>query len=172
VGTSTLEGPATPTPTKPRSLAMTRIYQGLGLSFLYPENWNITEDTDDGKLVGFTLESPSSAFLTVTEYPWTVTPADALDQSYQILRSEYDDVEFEEIPPPINAEQHSLSECIAGDVRFYYLDLMVISRLIAFVMNQRTYLVQIQAEDRDFDKLEMVFQAILISIFQSAHKDA
>lgn len=131
----------------------------------------MTEDTNDGKVVGFTLESPSAAFITVTEYPWTVTPAEALDQSYQIMRSEYDDVEFEPIDTHLTWEDKPLPECIAGDVRFYYLDLMVVSRLIAFVLHQRTYLVQMQAEDRDFDKLDMVFKAILVSMLQSVKNE-
>ena len=44
---------------------------------------------------------------------------------------------------------------------------MVISRMVAFALDHRTFLVQIQAEDRDFDKLEMVFKAILVSLLQS-----
>ena len=146
---------------------MTKIYQGLGLSCMYPENWNITEDTDDGKLLGFTLESPTSAFMTVTEYPWTVPPAEALEQACEVMKSEYDEVEFDEVESDLTWNGKPLPYCKAADAQFYYLDLMVISRLVAFALDHRTFLVQIQAEDRDFDKLEMVFKAILVSLLQS-----
>jgi hypothetical protein len=146
---------------------MTKTYRGLGFSCMYPENWTVTEDTDADRLLAFTLESPSCAFMTVTEYPWTVTPADAIDQAYEVLRAEYDEVEFETRNPNLVMGGQSLPECVSGDCRFYYLDLMVISRLIAFVLDHRTVMIQIQAEDRDFDSLEMVFQAILVSMLQS-----
>jgi hypothetical protein len=138
---------------------------------MYPENWNITEDTDDGQVLGFTLESPTSAFMTVTEYPWTVTPADAMEQAFEILRTEYDEVEYETLPTDLTWEGEALPDCMSGDARFYYLDLMVISRLLAFSLQHRTFLVQIQAEDRDFDRLELVFKAILVSMLQSVKNE-
>lgn len=138
---------------------------------MYPENWKVTEDIDNGKLMGFSIESPCSAFLSVTEYPWTVTPIEALDQSYQVLQADYDDVEFESIDAQLKWEEEPLPECVSADVRFYYLDLMVVSRLIAFVLNGRTFLVQIQAEDRDFDQLDMVFRAIIVSMLQSVKSE-
>jgi hypothetical protein len=150
---------------------MTKSYQGLGLSCLYPENWTLTEDTQDDRVVGFTLESPSSAFMTVTQYPWTVTPEDAIDEACEAMSAEYDDVEFEATQADIDWLEHPLESFQSGDVRFYYLDLMVISRLMAFVLDQRTFLVQVQAEDRDFESLQMVFKAILISLLKSSHAE-
>lgn len=150
---------------------MTKIYQGLGLCCMYPENWTVTEDTDDGKILGFTLESPSSAFMTVTENPWTVTPAEAMEQACEVMKTEYEEVEFDEIESDLTWNGEPLKNCIAADAQFYYLDLMVISRMIAFALDHRTFLVQIQAEDRDFDKLEMVFKAILISLLQSVKNE-
>jgi hypothetical protein len=151
---------------------MTKIYQGLGLSCMYPENWNVTEDTDEGKVLGFTLESPTSAFMTVTEYPWTVPPSEALEQAHAAMKSEYDELEFETFEPNLEWQGQPLADSRAGDVRFYYLDLLVVSRLIAFSIDHRTYLVQIQAEDRDFESLEMVFQAMLISMLKSVPKES
>jgi hypothetical protein len=150
---------------------MTKTYTGLGLSCMYPENWSVTEDTDDGRVLSFTLESPSAAFMTVTEYPWTVTPQEAIDGACEVMRAEYDEVEFQETVSDLRIDGQPLDACLAGEVQFFYLDLMVISRLVAFVLDQRTFMVQIQAEDRDFETLDMVFKAILISMLRSVQNE-
>ena len=146
---------------------MTKIYQGLGLSCMYPENWTITEDTDAGNVTAFTLESPTSSFMTVTEFPWTLAPREAIDQARETMVEEYDETEFEPLEPDLMFRGEKMQDCRAGDVRFYYLDLLVISRLISFTVDKKTFLVQIQAEDRDFDTLEMVFRAMMVSMLKS-----
>ena len=146
---------------------MTKIYEGLGLSCMYPENWNLTEDTDEERVIGFTLESPTSAFMTVTEYPWTVAPREALEQAQDVMKSEYDNVEYDEIDPELELDGKPLADSRASDSHFYYLDLLVVSRLVAFTVDRRTYLVQIQAEDRDFEGLAMVFKAMLVNMLRS-----
>jgi len=146
---------------------MTKIYNGLGLSCMYPENWSITEDTDDGRVLGFTLESPTSAFMTVTEYPWTVAPREAVEQAQEIMKLEYDNIEYDEIDPGLEHDAKPLADSRAVESNFYYLDLLVMSRFVAFTVDRKTFLVQIQAEDRDFQSLEMVFKAMLTSMLQS-----
>jgi hypothetical protein len=138
---------------------------------MYPENWNITEDTDEGRVVSFTLESPSAAFMTVTAYPWTVTPQEAFDEGCEVMQAEYEEVEFDAIDSDLKIDGQPLDGCLSAEARFYYLDLMVVSRLIAFVLDQRTIMIQIQAEDRDFEKLEMVFKAILVSMLRSVQTE-
>ena len=146
---------------------MTKTYQGLGLSCMYPENWSLTEDTDDGRIVGFTIESPTSAFMTVTEYPWTVAPREALEQAQDIMKSEYDNIEYDEIDPELELDGQPLADSRGSDANFYYLDLLVFSRFVSFTVDRKTYLVQIQAEDRDYEGLEMVFKAMLVSMLKS-----
>ena len=138
---------------------------------MYPENWTVTEDTDNGRVVSFTLESPASAFMTVTEYPWTVTPQEAIDEACEVMRSEYDEVEFLETQSDLKIDDQPLDACVSCDAYFYYLDLMVVSRMIGFVLDQRTFMIQIQSEDRDFETLEMVFKAILISMLRSVQNE-
>jgi len=136
---------------------------------MYPENWSLAEDSEEGRIVGFTLESPSSAFMTVTQYPWTVAPREALDQAQDIMKSEYDNVEYDEIDPGLEFDGKPLADSRASSAHFYYLDLLVVSRLIAFTVDRKTFLVSIQAEDRDFDQLEMVFRAMLVSMLNSVN---
>lgn len=147
---------------------MTKVYQGLGLSCMYPENWSLSEETaPSGATTGFMLESPTSAFMMVNEYPWNVAPREAVDHAREAMVAEYPEAEFEPFEPKLLIQGEPIQDCRAGDIRFYYLDLMVISRLISFTVGKKTYLVQIQAEDRDFDKLEQVFEAMLVSMLQS-----
>ncbi len=146
---------------------MTKVYQGLGLSCMYPENWNLSEDTSTGSPTGFMIESPTSAFMTVNEYPWNVAPREAVEKAREAMEAEYPEAEFEPFEPKLLLKGEPIADSRAGDIRFYYLDLLVISRLIAFTVSKKTYLVQIQAEDRDFEKLEQVFQAMLVSMLQS-----
>jgi hypothetical protein len=146
---------------------MTKIYQGIGVRCMYPENWSLIEDTEDGQTTGFTLESPTSAFMTVSEYPWNVSPRSAVESSAAAMIAEYEEVEQQEFEPQLSYRGQILQDCRGIDLQFYYLDLLVTSRLIAFTIERKTYLIQIQAEDRDFSTLEQVFQAMIISMLQS-----
>ena len=146
---------------------MTKIYDGLGVSCMYPENWSLTEDTDEGRVVGFTIESPTTAFMTVTQYPWTVAPREALVQAQDIMKSEYDNLEYDEVDPELEFDGQPLADSRAGDAHFYYLDLLVVSKFVAFTVDRKTFLVQIQAEDRDYQELELVFKAMMISMLKS-----
>jgi hypothetical protein len=147
---------------------VTKVYQGIGLSCMYPENWRVSEDTEPGgRTTGFMIESPNSAFMTVSEYPWNVAPREAIDSAKVAMEAEYDNCEFEPFSPTLLVNGKAIEDCRAGDVRFYFLDLLVVSRLIAFTVRKTTYLIQIQAEDRDFDSLEKVFQAMIVSMLNS-----
>ncbi len=146
---------------------MTKLYNGLGLTCMYPENWSLSEDTDEGKTISFTVESPTSAFMTVSEYPWSVSPQQAIERGREAMQAEYEDTEVEVFSPQLSYRGGGMQQCLGTDIRFYYLDLLVISRLIAFTIEKRTFLIQIQGEDRDFESLEKVFQAMLISMLKS-----
>jgi len=147
---------------------VTKTYQGLGLSLSYPENWQLTEDFEEGTLVGFQLQSPNTAFLSVIDFPWSKTPTAALDEVRATIEAEYEEVEVEAIDPPaILTQSGALNDSRAVDLEFYYLDLLVHIRLIAFSQPRHTYLVQMQAEDRDFTACERVFEAMLYTLIQS-----
>jgi len=146
---------------------MTKIYEGLGVSCMYPENWSLSEDTDEGRVVGFTIESPTTAFMTVTQYSWTVAPREALEQAQDVMKSEYDNLEYDEVDPELELDGQPLADSRAGDAHFYYLDLLVVSKFVAFTVDRKTFLVQIQAEDRDYQELELVFKAMMISMLKS-----
>ena len=105
--------------------------------------------------------------MTVSEYPWNVSPRSAVESSAAAMTAEYEEVEQLEFEPQLSYRGQVLQDCRGIDLQFYYLDLLVTSRVIAFTVERKTYLIQIQAEDRDFTTLEQVFQAMIISMLQS-----
>jgi hypothetical protein len=119
-------------------------------------------------VIGFQLQSPTSAFMAVFRYPWTTPPSDAIAEVHLAIAAEYDEVEsIVSAPPDVLDALDALMDCQARELNFYYLDLLVNIRLVAFSTPQWTYLIQFQAEDRDFNQLDRVFDALLFSLAQS-----
>jgi hypothetical protein len=149
---------------------MTKVHQGLGLHCTYPENWQLTEDTEEGATLGFTVQSPNTAFMSVLEYPGDVSPSQVIEQVKEAFAAEYDDVEYEAMEPELPGVDAPLEDLCVGTLNFYYLDLIATARLVAFRRPQGTMLIQFQAEDREFADLERVFHAMLISMFPPERK--
>ncbi len=94
-------------------------------------------------------------------------PDELIKEMTDMLSAEYDGVET----APVDAEalavlQPCVKELQAVDLNFYFLDLLVTARLIAYAEEKRAVLIQCQAEDREFDALEKVFQAMMISMIR------
>ncbi len=142
---------------------MPKKFEDLGLSFLYPDNWNTAEDQDSQAMM---IESPDGAFLSVTRLE-DIDAETSIEQARVAMEGEYEEVEQESISREIGDRR-----LVGVTQRFVYLDLIVTSHLLAFPGNRCTYLVQMQAEDRDMTRLQQVFDAMLISMCQSIPADA
>jgi hypothetical protein len=95
------------------------------------------------------------------------TPGQAsqlVSEMTELLRTEYDEVEVSELDQQGLGILEIQEDFAGAELNFYYLDVIVTARLIAFTNDDRTVLVQCQAEDREFDSLEMVFKAMLVSM--------
>lgn len=150
---------------------MTRVHQIRGIECTYPENWQLSEDRENDRLVSFTLQSPNTAFMSVYVSRDQGRATELIEEMTEMLSAEYEEVESASIDPEsLNMGTLNLGkladDLIVVDLNFYYLDLLVTTRLIAFSQADRTVLVQCQAEDREFETLEMVFKAMLISMLQ------
>ncbi|MFZ4082179.1 MAG: hypothetical protein ACOYKN_13185 [Pirellula sp.] len=146
---------------------MPKIHRCLGLSITYPDNWTLSEDLQDDQVVGFQIQSPSTAFLSVLSFDWSTTPDQAIEQAVKIIQSEYDNIESENFAPDLISHPGPLADARGRDLYFYYLDLLVRAKLIAFGITHQTILVQFQAEDSDFQSLERVFDAMLLTLCRS-----
>lgn len=150
---------------------MTRVHQIRGIECTYPENWQLSEDRENDRLVSFTLQSPNTAFMSVYVSRDQGRATELIEEMTEMLSAEYEEVESASIDPEsLNMGSLNLGkladDLIVVDLNFYYLDLLVTTRLIAFSQADRTVLVQCQAEDREFETLEMLFKAMLISMLQ------
>lgn len=139
---------------------MPKQFSGLGLTLLYPDTWTISEEPSDGR-PAVSLENPSGSFLSICSMPLSDDPVAMLDEAAAAMDAEYEDVESE--PYTIDIAGREYTGVIQ---RFYYLDLLVSSKLLAIPTDEHLYLVQIQGEDRDMDQQSMVFEAILTSMMR------
>lgn len=129
-------------------------YRWNGLSILYPENWTLQQDEES-----LNIESPTGSFVVLSR-PENINMA--LDRARKTMEQEYDEVETEELTRVVG---ESLLEGITQ--RFVYLDLIITSHLFKLETEDQDFLpllIQIQGEDRDLDRLQQVFDAILASL--------
>ncbi len=145
---------------------MLKSYQGMDLEIPYPDSWMVSEEKQNDWVDAVTLESPESSFLSINRYPKSDAPEEILDQACKAMSAEYEEVEQEDLAFDIGD-----SDSFGCDLRFYCLDLLVVSRLLAFRLGRHSYLVQMQAEDREFERLRPVFHAMLTKALQSLDPD-
>jgi hypothetical protein len=146
---------------------MPSTFDSLGLSFLYPDNWVIAERLAEEGIDGATFELPSGGFFSLERIdrlgPDRVATAEdgvreetLIASIEKLIVADYGQVEREEWP----AEKLGQADRII-DLNFYYLDLLIISRLIFIGLADGKFVIQIQAESRSFEENELVFSAIM-----------
>ena len=133
-------------------------FEGFGIAFLYPDSWTLESDSE---ATSVSVESPDGAFFTVTRFENTIDADAAIERGVSAMRQEYDEVENEVLDKTLAGLR------LEGSLlRFVFLDLIIASQLLAIAHGGGTYLVQIQAEDRDHERLLPVFDAMLTSLCQ------
>ncbi len=146
---------------------MPKTYQGIGIQCVYPDNWTVSENVATGEETQFTadsviFENPNGSFFSISKYPWTYSPSNVIAHACKALQAEYAELEIEPDETDLSvADSHGV------EIRFFLLDLLVVCRLRAFSLNQGTYLVEQQGEDRDYQTLESVFDAMIETVIQS-----
>lgn len=145
---------------------MPKQYSGLGLTLLYPDTWTVSEETAEGRPT-VSLENPGGSFLSISSLPIDDDVEEILNEAAEAMSAEYEDVESE--PYVVDIAGHQYTGIVQ---RFYYLDLLVASKLLSVRTDDHLYLVQIQGEDRDMDQHSMVFDAILTSMLRSLKQEA
>jgi hypothetical protein len=134
-------------------------FDKLGISFQYPDNWML-DDSD--ALLGrksVTVYSPGGAFWTVAIHPGSADPAKLAASVLNAMKKEYPGLEIDEAFEVVAG--HDLT---GYDLAFYYLDLINTASIRSLRVGQTSYMIFCQAEDRDFDQLRMVFQAMTTSL--------
>ena len=139
---------------------MPKQFENFGISFLYPDNWSCDEEPESQTVM---VESPEGAFLAISQL--SDEDADPIAQAKQAMEADYDEIEEDKYERVVGD-----SKLQGVTLSFVYLDLIVTSHLLLWErdVDEATYFIQIQAEDRDMAKLESVFDAVLSSILQDA----
>jgi hypothetical protein len=139
-------------------------YDNYGIKFLYPENWSIDEEESDEEWPKtVTLQSPGGAFISIYIYEGGANLRDLVREAVEAVRSEYQDLEADEILQPDDADY-------GYNFDFLYLDLIVTGQIRGALLPGRAVIWQIQAESRDFDEQELVFKAITTQLLGKASR--
>lgn len=137
-------------------------FDGAGISFQYPENWELNHEEGMSPSHCVTLQSPQSGFWMLQVFDESDRPDEMAAEVLRTVRQEYQDIEVAEVHESVAA-----TESTGYDLQFYCLDFIVSARVRSFAVNGQTWVMFCQAEDREFDKTWPVFLAITISLLQT-----
>lgn len=139
---------------------MPHTYNKLGVRFLYPDNWQVTDEQSSESPFSVGLQSPQGG-LWVLQVHAEGDPLELASEALKVMREEYAELEADSIVEQV--EDHDI---VGFDMRFYYLDFVVMARVVSLRRGPQTFVILSQAEDRDFDQLNPIFQAMLVSLIR------
>jgi hypothetical protein len=137
-------------------------FDSLGISFQYPDNWTL-DDSD--ALLGrksVTVYSPGGAFWSVAIHSGTADPAKLAAAVVETMTQEYQGLEAQE-----TAENVAGHDLVGYDLAFYCLDLTNTAQVRGLRFAHTTYIIYCQAEDRDYEQINRVFQAMTVTLLNS-----
>jgi hypothetical protein len=144
---------------------MPQKFEKLGISFQYPDNWTLDEEDAPAGRKSVTVYSPGGAFWSVAVHPRSADPAQLAEAAVGAMKQEYEKLEVEKA-----RETTAGLEMIGYDLSFYYLDLTNTARIRCLRIQQAIYSIFCQAEDREFDQIQMVFQAMTTSLLRGLER--
>ncbi len=132
-------------------------HQGC-LSFRYPDNWQLErEEADSGWTVS--LQSPDTAFLTLTLDEDFPEPERMADTALEALRSEYAQIDADEA-----AERIAGRWAVGHDISFFSFDLLNSCWTRSFETPDGTVLLVCQSADMEMPEHEPVLRAVCASL--------
>jgi hypothetical protein len=137
---------------------MSKHFAEDGISLSFPESWSLErEESDEGWTV--LLQSPGTAFLTVT-FDSSMPPAeDMAETALEAMRAEYANLEAE---PAIETLAGQMA--IGHDMQFFSFDLTNTCWTRSLYADAGTILVLCQTSDLDLDAYEPVLRGICASL--------
>ncbi len=144
---------------------MSATFQNFGVTFLYPENWQLADESgavDDGPKT-ITVQSPSGGFWSLHVYEPATEPQAMVDQVKLTMSGEYEGLEA-----VVASEEIEGANLIGYDLDFYCLDFVISAQVRSLRVGTRTFVLFCQAETRDFEKLSPVFNAMAVSLLRSS----
>lgn len=133
-------------------------FDRFGLAFDHPDNWRVETDDSEGRYAAVTVYSPYGAFWAVSGHAAGGDPATLAKAVVEQMRDEYRDLDCE--PGKETIAGHSLA---GFDLNFYCLDLTNTAQIRTIATPDAIYLILCQADDREWDRVAPVFQAMTTS---------
>ena len=134
-------------------------FNKLGISFQYPESWTLDEEDALAGRKSVTVYSPGGAFWSVSVHPCSADPAELAKAAVDAMKQEYQELDAEEAREVLAGR-----DLIGYDMNFYYLDLTNTAQIRCLRTDRTTFSIFCQAEDREFERVRAVFQAMATSL--------
>lgn len=141
---------------------MPTTFDQFGVCFEYPDNWVIDQPDEPALNEQVVISSPQTAFWQLCKHPSGTDLEAIFDEVLAALRTEYKEIEVEP------ADDHIEGHVVRGfNANFFYLDLTNTTWLRGIETPDANYLLICQAEDREFDQVELIFRAMLASVLRN-----
>ena len=140
-------------------------YNKHGVVFLYPDIWQIEEETD-GEDVIITVSSTGTCFWTLRIIQTSPAPPQAVESCVTAFQEEYEDAEVEQVNAAL-AEMPAYSR----DVSFFCMELLNTAALRSVRTSDFTLLVWWQATSAELDELRPVLDQMTESVRATALMD-
>jgi len=137
-------------------------FRKLGIAFQYPENWTLdVQDALAGRR-SVTVYSPGGGFWAVSVHPRSANPQSLAKAAVKAMQQEYEGLESCEVSQLVSGH-----ELVGYDLNFFYLDLTNTALIRCIRTGRATYAVFCQAEDREFERVHAVFDAMTASLLSN-----
>jgi hypothetical protein len=140
---------------------MPATFDNLGITFQYPDNWQLDEEELRAGQSAVTVFSPGGAFWSVAVHTSSSAPARMAQAALDAMRKEYEGLEAE--PAEESVAGHDL---IGFNLNFFYLDLTNTACIRSLRVGGTTYTIFFQAEDREYSEIGLVFAAMTLSLLR------
>ncbi|HET6327122.1 MAG TPA: hypothetical protein VFG04_20745 [Planctomycetaceae bacterium] len=145
---------------------MEEIYEGHGISFRYPANWELTEQEDD-EATSITVASPETSFWSISLFQDSPSPQEVLNSAVEAFREEYAEADI--YPSTARVGKRA---GLARDVDFVCFELISSAFLRAFQTRRYTVLVLYQGFDGELETTRPLLEAISASLVFAGEEDA
>lgn len=142
---------------------MPGVYDKLGIHFQYPDSWRLDETEALAGENSVAVYSPGGAFWSVMIHAPHQELQALADAALETMKGVYDELDAEVVRETVLGV-----ELLGYDMNFYCLDLTNTALVRACMTPGGAYLILCQADDREFEQVAGVFQAITHSLLASA----
>ncbi len=142
-----------------KAVRVPAIFDDYGIRIQYPENWELQQHYTAGRALEIQLVAPSGAFWSLLAFSRKMDADKLMQEILENIQQQYDAAEWSPV-----VEMMGRFHATGYDTFFFYLDLLVSNRMRWVASGDHILLFTWQAENREFDSMLPVFQAITTSL--------